>query len=98
MWEVKKDSYMRKGVSQILTRLSYSGFISHLLRLVIPIGKEGKNTKIRQIHNSQYGFICPSETPEGHASGIVKNISLLIRVSNNILVPPCFLNNSIWSL
>ena len=83
-WGIKKDSYMRKGVSQILNRLSYSGFISHLLRLVIPIGKEGKNTKIRQIHNSQYGFICPSETPEGHASGIVKNMSLLTRVSNNI--------------
>ena len=83
-WGVQKNSYIRQGVSQILSRLTYSSTISHLRRLVIPIGKEGKNTKIRQIHNSQIGYICPAETPEGHASGIVKNFSLLTRISNNI--------------
>lgn len=80
-WGIPKSNYIRCGVSQILSRLSYNGTISHLRRILIPIGKEGKNSKIRQIHNSQYGFICPSETPEGHSSGIVKNFVLLARVS-----------------
>jgi len=83
-WGMQKQSYFRTGVSQVLSRLTYSATISHLRRLVIPIGKEGKNTDIRQIHNSQYGFVCPTETPEGHTSGIVKNFALLTRVSDRI--------------
>jgi DNA-directed RNA polymerase II subunit RPB2 len=83
-WSIFKNTYVRTGVSQVLNRLTYSSMISHLKRLVIPVGKEGKNTKIRQIHSSQYGFVCPSETPEGHSAGIVKNFSLLTKISNNI--------------
>lgn len=83
-WGIPKSNYIRCGVSQILSRLSYNGTISHLRRILIPIGKEGKNSKIRQIHNSQYGFICPNETPEGHSSGIVKNFTLFARVSPRI--------------
>jgi hypothetical protein len=65
-WGFPKSSYIRTGVSQILNRLSYNATLSHLRRILIPIGKEGKNTKIRQVHPSQIGFICPHETPEGH--------------------------------
>lgn len=60
-WGIPKSNYIRCGVSQILSRLSFNSTISHLRRILIPIGKEGKNSKIRQIHSSQYGFICPSE-------------------------------------
>jgi len=83
-WGIPKSNYIRCGVSQILSRLSFNATISHLRRILIPIGKEGKNSKIRQIHCSQYGFICPSETPEGHSSGIVKNFTLFTRVSTRI--------------
>ena len=83
-WSIFKNTYVRTGVSQVLNRLTYSSMLSHLKRLVIPVGKEGKNTKIRQIHSSQYGFVCPSETPEGHSAGIVKNFSLLTIISNNV--------------
>ena len=83
-WGVHKNSYVRAGVSQILNRLSYGGTISHFQRLVIPIGKEGKNTQIRQLHNSQIGYVCPAETPEGHSAGIVKNFCTMIKVSKNI--------------
>ncbi len=83
-WSIFKNTYVRTGVSQILNRLSYSGMLSHLKRLVIPVGKEGKNTKIRQIHSSQLGYVCPVETPEGHSAGVVKNFSLLTCVSEYI--------------
>lgn len=80
-WGIQKNTYVRTGVSQIMSRLSYSSSISHLRRVIIPIGKEGKNTKIRQLHPSQIYFICPSETPEGHSVGIVKNFAMLSRIT-----------------
>ncbi len=79
-WGTPK-SYTRSGVSQVVNRLSYAGFFSHLRRIVIPTGKEGKNTKIRQLHATQLGFICPAETPEGRQSGLVRNLSLMTKIS-----------------
>lgn len=90
-WGVSKQTYVRTGVSQVLARLTYGSTISHLRRLVIPIGKEGKNTKIRQLHSSQWGYICPSETPEGQSSGIVKNFANFTNVS--IRTPTLILRN-----
>lgn len=61
-WGVQKNaSYVRTGVSQILDRMTYCASLSHLRRVIIPMGKEGKNTAIRQIHGSSFGFVCPCE-------------------------------------
>ena len=83
-WGVQKNSYIRTGVSQVMSRMTYGATLSHMRRIVIPIGKEGKNAKIRQIHSSQFGFICPAETPEGQTAGIVLNFALLARVTKKI--------------
>jgi len=50
-------SNSRSGVSQVMSRLTYSAMISHLRRIIIPVGKEGKNVKIRQIHPTQVFFV-----------------------------------------
>ena len=60
-WGVQKNSYIRTGVSQVLQRMTFGGTLSHKRRLVIPIGKEGKNPKIRQTHSSQIMYLCPNE-------------------------------------
>ena len=83
-WGVQKNAYIRTGVSQVMSRMTYGATLSHMRRIVIPIGKEGKNSQIRQIHSSQFGFICPHETPEGKPAGIVLNFSLLSRVTKKI--------------
>lgn len=83
-WGAQKNSYIRTGVSQVMSRMTYGATLSHMRRIVIPIGKEGKNAKIRQIHSSQFGYICPAETPEGQTAGIVMNFSLLTRVSRKV--------------
>lgn len=83
-WGVQKNAYIRTGVSQVMSRMTFGATLSHLRRIAIPIGKEGKNAKIRQIHCTQFGFICPAETPEGQSSGIVLNFSLLSRVTKKI--------------
>lgn len=80
-WGVPKTSYIRAGVSQILSRLSYGATLSHMRRVCIPVGKEAKNTKIRQINPTQIMFICPCETPEGQPVGIVLNLTIMARVS-----------------
>jgi DNA-directed RNA polymerase II subunit RPB2 len=69
------------GVSQVLNRLNYVSGISHLRRISTPIEKTGKLVAPRKLHNSQWGFICPSETPEGHSVGVVKNMSSTAIVS-----------------
>ena len=83
-WGVQKNAYIRTGVSQVLSRMSFSATLSHLRRMNLPIGKEGKNAKIRQIHTSQFGFIDPSETPEGQQVGTVLNLALSTRVTKTI--------------
>lgn len=91
-WGVPKNSYIRTGVAQILSRLSYGATLSNLRRLAIPVGKESKNRKIRQVHPSQIMYLCPSETPEGGSVGIVLNFSLLTRISQRfptVLVKEC---------
>ena len=69
------------GVSQVLNRLNYISGISHLRRISTPIEKTGKLIAPRKLHNTQFGFICPSETPEGHSVGVVKNMSSTAIVS-----------------
>ena len=83
-WGMRKSNHLKMGVSQVLNRMTYFATLSHLRHIVIPIGKEGKNAKIRQIHTSQIFFICPAETPEGQTSGIVTNFSILTKVSKKI--------------
>ncbi|KAL4423802.1 hypothetical protein ABPG75_001103 [Micractinium tetrahymenae] len=72
---------IRPGVSQVLNRLTYASTLSHLRRINSPIGREGKIAKPRQLHNSQWGMICPAETPEGQACGLVKNLALMTYIS-----------------
>ena len=76
-WGVQKNNYIRTGVSQVLARMNYGSTLSHLRRCVIPIGKEGKNAKIRQTHPSQIMYLCPNETPKFWESN-TKSIASLI--------------------
>mmetsp|Transcript_2506 Transcript_2506/g.8914 ORF Transcript_2506/g.8914 Transcript_2506/m.8914 type:complete len:1176 (-) Transcript_2506:301-3828(-) len=72
---------IRAGVSQVLNRLTFASTLSHLRRLNTPIGREGKLAKPRQLHNTHWGMVCPAETPEGQAVGLVKNLSLMAYIS-----------------
>jgi DNA-directed RNA polymerase II subunit RPB2 len=71
----------KNGVSQVLNRLNYISGLSHLRRISTPIEKTGKLIAPRKLHNSQWGYICPCETPEGHSVGVVKNMSTSAIVS-----------------
>jgi DNA-directed RNA polymerase II subunit RPB2 len=71
----------KNGVSQVVNRLNYMAYISHMRRVSTPIEKAGKLIAPRKLHNSQWGYICPAETPEGHSVGVVKNMASTSSVS-----------------
>ena len=73
---------IRSGVAQVLKRdTSFFATLSHLRRVVAPIQSSSKSAKPRLLHNTHFGLICPSETPEGQKIGIVKNFSLMAKVT-----------------
>ncbi|KAJ8865899.1 hypothetical protein PR048_033422 [Dryococelus australis] len=65
----------------VLNRLTFASTLSHLRRVNSPIGRDGKLAKPRQLHNTLWGMICPAETPEGAAVGLVKNLALMAYIS-----------------
>lgn len=86
-WGMQKGGAPPKtGVSQVLNRLTYASTLSHLRRMNTPIGREGKQPKPRQLHNTHWGMICPCETPEGQAVGLVKNLALMAYISVRLQV------------
>ena len=88
-WTVHKGIVPPKtGVSQVLQRLTYTATLSHLRRLNTPLEREGKRPEPRLLHNTHWGMMCPCETPEGQAVGLVKNLSLMAYVSVGSSVEP----------
>ncbi|KAK1375316.1 DNA-directed RNA polymerase [Heracleum sosnowskyi] len=87
-WGQANSAGTRAGVSQVLNRLTFASTLSHLRRLNSPIGREGKLAKLRQLHNSQWGMMCPAETPEGQACGLVKNLALMVYVTVGSVASP----------
>ena len=82
-WTVNKNINNKTGVSQVLSRLNNVSATSHLRRITTSISKKNNTSaKPRQLHNTQWGYICPAETPEGHCCGLVKNLSLICHISN----------------
>ena len=77
----KKAASAKAGVSQVLNRYTFASTLSHLRRTNTPIGRDGKIAKPRQLHNTHWGLVCPAETPEGQACGLVKNLALMCYVT-----------------
>ena len=77
-WGVDEES---NGVVQDLSRLSYMGSISHLRRVQSPLSSEIKITAPHRLHASQYGIICPIESPDGANVGLIKNMALTCYVT-----------------
>ena len=76
-----KSGNIKSGVAQTLNRLTYSSSLSNLRRVQNPIDSSSKATRPRNLHCTQWGYICPVETPEGGSIGLLKNVALLCLVS-----------------
>ena len=80
-WGLKNQAKSRKGIAAVLQRLTYLGTLSNMRRIVAPIDKNGKLTEPRKLHCTQWGVICPFETPEGGSVGIVKNMAMTCQIT-----------------
>jgi len=80
-WGLKNQAKSRKGIAAVLQRLTYLGTLSNMRRIVAPIDKNGNLTEPRKLHCTQWGVICPFETPEGGSIGIVKNMALTCQIT-----------------
>jgi DNA-directed RNA polymerase II subunit RPB2 len=86
-WGVQKSA-SQNGVAQVMTRMNFLANTSHLRRVSTPINRDGKLPKPRELSTSHYGILCPVETPEGQACGLVENFSFLSHV--RIGAPACY--------
>lgn len=61
-------SQSRKGLSQMLNRMNHLHSASYLRRVITPTvdASTNKMTSPRHLHNTQWGSMCPLETPEGY--------------------------------
>jgi len=82
-WVAKKTNIKsnKVGVSQVLNTHNFISIISNIRRVITPSDKNNKITKPRDLHSSQWPFICPAETPEGQTCGFIKNLSMLTTIS-----------------
>lgn len=78
----------KKGVAQVLHRTSYMEYISYLRKIITTSIDTDSNKSVgpRQLHNTHYGMICPSQTPEGEKTGIIKSLAMMSSIS---LFLPC---------
>jgi len=70
-----KNASNKQGVAQVLSRLTSNSTLSHLRRVTTPIEKNGKLVGPRKLHCTQWMVLCPHESPEGAAIGVVKNLA-----------------------
>ncbi len=71
----------RAGVSQLLDRTSNMAAVSHLRRIISPLTRSQPHFEARDLHPTQWGRLCPNETPEGPNCGLVKNMALTTEIS-----------------
>ncbi len=74
----------RTGVSQLLDRVDHMAVLSHLRRVISPLSRSQPHFEARDLHPTQWGRICPSETPEGPNCGLVKNFAQMVEISKGV--------------
>ena len=80
-----KEFFKTSQLSQYMDQINPLAELTHKRRISVfgPNGlkRDHISTVIRDIHPSQYGRLCPIETPEGQNAGLITSVSMLGRIS-----------------
>jgi len=76
--------HVKQGLVQDLSRISYVGFMSHLRRVSTPMDPTSKVVAPHQLHSTQWGIMCPCESPDGGSIGLLKNFAILCSVTFDV--------------
>ena len=80
-WGKNPSSKRNEGVLQGYLRHSFMEAMSHLRRVHLNL-PDGPNTmEQRRLHNSQWGYYCPVETPDGASIGTHKHLCQTCTIS-----------------
>jgi DNA-directed RNA polymerase II subunit RPB2 len=66
----------RVGVIQDINRLSFNSYLNHMRKTSLPLDSGVKLVGPRVLHNSQWGFIDPIDTPDGANIGLHKHLAI----------------------
>lgn len=100
-WGAANNSMKKEGVVQDLNRLSYMGYVSHMRRVYNPIDSSTKIVGPHRLHSSQWGIVCPAESPDGGNVGLLKHFSMLTRItfdSSHEEMFKCLMDNGLLTL
>ena len=71
----------RVGISQKLERPSYAAVIHHLRKTDLQIDKSTSTAPPRRLYASQFGIMCPVDSPDGSDIGYKKALALFSQVT-----------------
>ena len=93
-----RDFFKTSQLSQFMDQINPLAELTHKRRISVfgPNGlkRDHISTVIRDIHPSQYGRLCPIETPEGQNAGLIMSTAMFGRISSlGSIETPYFIMN-----